>query len=92
MRDYEEQKSPFCKKREVHKAFEDLIDKAAARYILISYNNEGLIPQEDLEQICRDRAKAGTFRLIEMDYRRYKSKIPNNKAGLREQLYFLERK
>jgi adenine-specific DNA-methyltransferase len=92
MRDYSSQKSPFCKKATVHEAFETMIRKADVRYVVISYNNEGLISTEELSDICRKYAVPGTFELQEFPYRRYKSRIPNNKSGLREQIYFFEKK
>ncbi len=91
MRNYENQKSVFCKKNTVRAAFETLIKDCRSRYLLISYNNEGIMGTEDLCRLCREYAAGDSFRLIEIDYRRYKNKIPNNKAGLKEQLYFLRR-
>lgn len=91
MRNYENQKSVFCKKNTVYRAFETLIRDCQSRYLLISYNNEGIIGTEDLSELCKKYAVENSFQLIEIDYRRYKNKIPNNKAGLKEQLYFLRR-
>ena len=92
IRDYSNQKSEFCKKSTVAAAFEKLIKNANSEFILISYNNEGLMPTEKLKELCLDYAVSNSFHLTEIDYRRYKNKIPNNKAGLKEQLYFLRRK
>lgn len=91
MRNYENQRSVFCKKNTVHSAFETLIRECRSRYLMISYNNEGIINTGDLSELCREYAVGNSFRLIEIDYRRYKNKIPNNKVGLKEQLYFLRR-
>lgn len=91
IRNYEGEKSDFCKKARVLEAFETLLRDTASKYVLISYNNEGLVPTETLCELCQEYAQAGSFHLTELDYRRYKSKIPNNKAGLKEQLYFLRR-
>lgn len=91
MRRYEDQKSDFCKKAKVFSAFESLVRDCRAKYLLISYNNEGLLSTEVLSSICEKYAVPRTFILYEYDYRRYKSKIPNNTKGLKEQLYFLER-
>lgn len=85
-------KSPFCSKKNVGEAFLDLIEAAQSRYILISYNNEGLLPVSTLTDICRSHAKTDTFHLLERPYRRYKNKIPNNTSGLKELLYFFEKK
>lgn len=91
MRDYSKQKSAFCQKISVKSAFETMIERANVRYVVISYNNEGLLSTEELSAICKRYAKSGTFKLIEIDYRRYKSKIPNNAKGLKEQIYFFEK-
>jgi adenine-specific DNA-methyltransferase len=91
MREYDKQKSVFCKKNTVADAFETLVKDCKSRYIIISYNNEGLINTKQLSDICYGYAKDNSFKLIEMDYRRYKNKIPNNTNGLKEQLYVLRR-
>lgn len=92
MRNYDDQKSSFCKKRTVAEAFETMIRDTQCRHILISYNNEGLLDTETLSGICRKYAVENSFQLFEFPYRRYKNKIPNNKAGLMEQLYYLRRR
>lgn len=91
MRKYEDQKSDFCKKDTVYIAFEDLIKNCKSKYLLISYNNEGLMDTSSLVKLCEKYAKNDSFRLYEYDYRRYKNKIPNEEEGLKEQLYFLRR-
>ena len=84
-------KSDFCRKNKVHDAFQTLLHNLNCRYILISYNNEGLISTEELESIIKDNGNPNTFQLFEYNYRRYKSKIPNNAEGLKEQLYFIQK-
>ena len=91
MRDYSEQKSRYCRKNEAKTAFEDLIKNINAKYVLVSYNNEGLLSTDELTEIFKKYAKADTFKLFEYDYRRYKNKIPNHADGLKEQLYFFEK-
>lgn len=91
MRKYDDQKSAFCKKNTVRDAFITLVRDCKCKYILISYNNEGLLSTSELSDICAQYAVGDSFKLFEFDYRRYKNKIPNNKAGLKEQLYFLRR-
>ncbi len=93
MRNYgNNEKSHFCQKGNVNNAFETLIRDCNSRYIIISYNNEGLMSTADLTALCKEYCVNDEFRLYEYDYRRYKSKIPNNKKGLKEQLYFLRRR
>lgn len=84
-------KSDFCRKAKVHEAFNNLLHNLDTHYILISYNNEGLISTAELSNIVRANGNPDTFQLFQFPYRRYKSKIPNNANGLQEQLYFIQK-
>lgn len=86
-----EKMSDFCKKNKVEAAFKNLLGSLNCKYILLSYNNEGLLSTEEMKKIVCDAGDPQTFRLLEYDYRRYKNKIPNNKVGLKEQLYFIKK-
>lgn len=86
-----EKMSDFCKKGKAESAFRDLLNALNCRYLLLSYNNEGLLGTETMSQIVRESGNADSFRLFEYDYRRYKNKIPNNMSGLKEQLYFIKK-
>ncbi len=68
LRDYF--KSSYCKKGEVVKSFEDLIKQANFRYIFLSYNNEGLMSEEDIKDIM---SKYGDYSLVKKEYQRYKA-------------------
>lgn len=92
MRPYSEQKSDFCSATKVETAFESLLSKCKCEYAIISYNNEGLMPTHRLEEVCKDYAQPGSYHLYEYPFYRYKSRIPNEKTGLKEQLYFLKTK
>lgn len=83
--------SDFCKKAKAKDAFIELLQSLKCRYILLSYNNEALLSTEEMTDVVKNAGIANSFHLFEYDYRRYKNKIPNNKAGLKEQLYFVEK-
>lgn len=85
MRDYE--KSDYCSKTKVEEAFREMFSELKTRYAVVSYNNEGLLSTEQMLSIFGD---FGKVTLYEYPYRRYKSKIPNESNGLKEQLYFVE--
>ena len=87
MRNYE--RSKFCLSRAVTDAFYDLFKSLKTRYAVVSYNNEGLLTTEQMTDIL---GSFGHVKLYEYPYRRYKSKIPNNESGLKEQIYFVEMK
>ena len=61
LRDYEDQKSAYCSRPQVKKAFKDLIDNAHIKYIFLSYNNEGLMTLEDIKEVMSTRGKYGFF-------------------------------
>ena len=86
-----EKMSDYCRKGKASNAFKRLLGTINSRYLLLSYNNEGLLTTEEMTQIFLESGIASTFRLFEFDYRRYKNKIPNNKRGLKEQLYFIQK-
>ena len=63
-------RSAYCKKSDVLEAFEALIKDADFRYIFLSYNNEGLMSANEVENIMK---KYGDYRLKTMDYQRFKA-------------------
>lgn len=70
MRDYSMQKSDYCNKRKVKVAFEDLIKNTSAKYIFLSYNNEGLLTLDEIEQIMSEKGEYGYF---SVQYNRFKA-------------------
>ncbi|MDE5593589.1 MAG: DNA adenine methylase [Clostridiales bacterium] len=70
LREYADQKSVFCIKGQVEKAFAELIKNAQFKYIFLSYNNEGLMPSDAIERIMK---KYGKYKYFIQDHRRYKA-------------------
>ncbi len=63
-------KSPWCQKRKVKEVFEDLIKNADFEWIFLSYNNEGLMSEEEIRKIM---SKYGKYELIKKEYQRFKA-------------------
>ena len=76
LRDYDEQKSLYCSRPQVKKAFKDLILKAKTKYIFLSYNNEGLMSLDDIKEIMGLRGKYGFFT---KNYNRFKADKTENR-------------
>jgi adenine-specific DNA-methyltransferase len=55
MRECKGQKSKYCSKSEVKKAYFDLISNIKANYIFLSYNDEGLMSLQDIGKIMSTR-------------------------------------
>jgi adenine-specific DNA methylase len=71
MRNYEHQKSKYCSKTTALNALEDLIlNSSKSQYIVLSYNNEGVIPQTAIEQTL---GRIGTVETFTENHKRYKS-------------------
>lgn len=62
-------KSNYCNKK-AKEQLEDLIKKANFKYIFMSYNNEGIISQEDIKDIF---SKYGRYEVETTDYKSYKA-------------------
>jgi adenine-specific DNA-methyltransferase len=89
LRPYNKQKSKYCYKSKCIEAFEDLIKSAKCKFILISYNTEGIIPYEEIMKIL---LKRGEVKVYSQDYRRYKSNSNGNglNKSLKELLLFVK--
>ena len=67
-------RSSYCKKNEVKKSFEELIKNADFKYIFLSYNNEGLMNEEEVKNIMQ---KYGHYDLKTQEYQRFKADKTN---------------
>ncbi len=86
-------KSAYCRKNEVLDSFSQLIADAQFKYIFLSYNNEGLMSQDDVEKVM---SAHGHYQLETKKYRRFKAdktENRNHKADSTfEYLHILEKK
>lgn len=69
-------KSDWCKRGEVLKSFEELIENAAFEYIFLSYNNEGLMSQEQVQTVME---RFGKYSLKTKKYQRFKADKTKNR-------------
>lgn len=70
LREYQDQKSDFCVKSKVKEAFEYIIKNADVQYIFLSYNNEGLMTEKEIQEILK---KYGTSGVEKQEYGRFKA-------------------
>ncbi len=64
------QKSDYCSKQKVSQAFEHLIQNAQFKYIFLSYNNEGLMPADQVKSIMQ---KYGHYDIAVKDHSRFRA-------------------
>ncbi|MCL2327154.1 MAG: DNA adenine methylase [Bacteroidetes bacterium] len=66
--------SDFSKRGNVEVVFEKIIANAKFKYIVVSYNSDGLMLQKYIENVLKRYGKVETLELIEIPYKRYKTK------------------
>ena len=91
MRDYKTQKSNFCNKELAIKELEKVIKQVKYKYLVLSYNNEGIMEQDKILNLFN---KYGNVELVEFDYTRFKSNsngLSKTKKQIKEQLYIFKK-
>ena len=88
MRSYENQKSEFCNPRTGIKALGEIIKKNNFKHLLLSYNDDGIMPENEILKLFN---KAGKSEIAEQSYQRYKSNSNGKqKNGVKEKIYYLK--
>ena len=62
------EKSTFCSLKNAKKSFEDLIKNTKSKFILVSYNDRGIIPLKELDEILE---KYGSLTKIPVEHKVY---------------------
>lgn len=91
MRKYDDQKSDFCNPVLAITALKRVVESARYKVFALSYNSEGIMKQKDILGIL---SRVGEPKLVEVDYKRFKSNsrgILADKTHIKEQLYLLKR-
>lgn len=83
-------KSPYYKKKEVYDAFDKLIENTPSRWILISYNDEGLLSSDDIMKILK---KYGQVELKTQKYNTFRGSknLKDRALHVQELLYVLKK-
>ncbi len=68
-----DKRSDWSSRRRCEQVFEQLVNAADCRHILMSYNSEGIIPEECIERVLCERGIPGSYRRLEREYKRYRS-------------------
>ena len=82
--------SSFSRKREAANAFDKLLSRSSGfKTVFLSYNDEGIMSLEEIENICK---KYGKYRVFEKSHKRYKSNnSDNDKKNVSEYIHAIER-
>ncbi len=66
-------RSDWSRRRHCEAAFDQLVNAADCRHILMSYNSEGIISEDYIENVLRQRGIADSYRKLQQPYKRYRS-------------------
>ena len=90
--DWNKKKSNYCTKTHALEAMTDLIQNIDARHIIVSYNNEGIIAEEDLINLLKEESYNKSVDVVRIPYRKYKSKVQSKAENLYEILLYIQKK
>ncbi|MEN9881034.1 MAG: hypothetical protein RLZZ308_217 [Candidatus Parcubacteria bacterium] len=91
LRNYDDQKSNFCNAKTALVELSNIAKIANCKVLLLSYNTEGIMPQE---KIISTLSEYGKVELVEFEYLRFKSNNngeAKHKKFIKEQLYILQK-
>lgn len=69
----DEKKSAWSTRDRCVAALENLLESADADHVLMSYNNEGIIPEAEIERVFRAAGISDSYRRVGRQYARYRS-------------------
>ena len=90
--DWSTLKSNYSIKKNAINAMQDLIKNIDSTHIIVSYNSEGIISEEDLISIMKKNSINGKVLVKKIPYRKYKSKITSKNNELFEMLFYIRKK
>ncbi|NMA74026.1 MAG: Dam family site-specific DNA-(adenine-N6)-methyltransferase [Bacteroidales bacterium] len=90
--DWEDLRSAYAMKRHAYNAMKDLIKNIDSTHVIVSYNSEGIISEEDLIAIMKENSINNEVIIEKIPYRKYKSKKPSDNYDLYELLLYIRKK
>ncbi|WP_247927268.1 Dam family site-specific DNA-(adenine-N6)-methyltransferase [Streptococcus constellatus] len=90
--DWKNLKSDYATKGKALAAMRDLIQNINSTHIILSYNNEGIISEEDLTNILKEFSVDGIVDIKKIPYRKYQSKNVSKNKEIYELLFYIQRK
>lgn len=90
--DWSSLKSYYSMKRKALESMTELIENINATHVVLSYNNEGIIPEKELLNLMKRHAIEGNIEVQRIPYRKYKSKTPSKTYDLYEILIYIQKR
>ncbi|WP_334330161.1 Dam family site-specific DNA-(adenine-N6)-methyltransferase [Companilactobacillus sp. HBUAS59699] len=93
VRDYTDLKSEYSAKNKAKDTMKDLLNNLQFTHVLLSYSTDGIIPEDELTEMIKEVAIDGSVEIMEIPFKKYNSKVSNNKKKqLCELLYYFRTK
>lgn len=91
IREYAKEKSNYCIKSRVYKELEELISNANFKHIIMSYNQEGILKKEEIEQILKRYGNEDTYKLYQIPYKQYENKLTKKIEKHYEYIFYIKK-
>ncbi|MCI7597459.1 MAG: DNA adenine methylase [Prevotella sp.] len=85
-------RSDWSKKNESHILLDYVLAKTKARYVILSYNNDGFMSKDFIEASFKRYGKEDSYTCKAIDYKKYNNKKCQGSDGHVEYLFFVEKK
>lgn len=72
--------------------FDEVVANTRARYIILSYNNDGIMSKDFIEATLKRYGVEDSYSCIEIDYKKYNNFKCRGKDGHLEYLFFIEKR
>lgn len=91
IRTYDKEKSNYCIKSKVYDELDELISNAKFKHIIISYNQDGLLKKEEIEQILKKYGDKNTYKLYQIPYKQYQNKLTKKIEKHYEYIFYIKK-
>lgn len=85
-------RSDWSKEYKAHILFDKIIATTKAKYIVCSYNNDGIMSKDYIEAVLKRYGEKDTFQFKKINYKKYQNWKSANKKEHFEYLFFIEKK
>ena len=85
-------RSDWSKDVKSHILLDKIIYETKAKYVVMSYNNNGFMSKEYIEAILKRYGKKETYSVKKIPYKKYKNWKSSNESNNFEYLFFIEKK
>lgn len=91
IRTYDKEKSNYCIKSKVYDELDELISNAKFKHIIMSYNQDGLLKKEEIEQILEEYGDKNTYKLYQIPYKQYQNKLTKKIEKHYEYIFYIKK-